>query len=85
MRLLAGALLVGIAVALPAAPARGETAGAAATLVYAVLPVTPEQCDDPIAAQGLFDAQYFVMDVQLHHVDLTRFSGPARVFRTGAS
>jgi hypothetical protein len=43
MRLLAGSLLVGIAVALPAAPARGETAGAAATLVYAVLPVTPEQ------------------------------------------
>ena len=43
MRLLAGALLVGIAVALPAAPARGETAGAAAALVYAVLPVTPEQ------------------------------------------
>ena len=43
MRLLAGALLVGIAVALPAAPARGETAGAAATLVYAILPVTPDQ------------------------------------------
>jgi hypothetical protein len=42
MRLLAGALLVGIAVALPATPARGETAGAA-TRVYAVLPVTPEQ------------------------------------------
>jgi predicted TIM-barrel fold metal-dependent hydrolase len=35
----------------------------------APLPVTREQCDDPIAARGLFDAEYFVMDVQLHHVD----------------
>lgn len=46
----------------------------------APLPVTPEQCDDPVAAQGLFDADYFVMDVQLHHVDLNRFSGPALAF-----
>src|SRR5262245_55369335 len=46
----------------------------------APLPVTPEQCDDPIAAQGLFDADYFVMDVQLHHVDLERFNTAALAF-----
>jgi uncharacterized protein len=39
----------------------------------AVLPVTMEQTRDPAAAAGLFDAEYFVMDVQLHHVDLERF------------
>lgn len=41
----------------------------------APLPVTPEQCDDPAAARTLFEADYFVMDVQLHHVDLDRFAG----------
>jgi hypothetical protein len=39
----------------------------------AVLPVTKEQCDDPVAAQELFEADDFVMDVQLHHVDLDQF------------
>jgi len=39
----------------------------------APLPVTPEQCDDPAAARTIFDADYFVMDVQLHHVDVERF------------
>jgi predicted TIM-barrel fold metal-dependent hydrolase len=39
----------------------------------APLPVTPEQCDDPEAAAELFSADYFVMDVQLHHVDLETF------------
>jgi hypothetical protein len=39
----------------------------------APLPVTPEQCDDPAAAAELFAADYFVMDVQLHHVDLEAF------------
>ena len=38
-----------------------------------VLPVTMEQTVDPEAAAGLFDADYFVMDVQLHHVDLEAF------------
>ena len=42
----------------------------------APLPVTPEQCDDPEAARSLFEADYFVMDVQLHHVDLERFNIP---------
>jgi hypothetical protein len=42
----------------------------------AVLPVTAEQCDDPAAARELFATDYFVMDVQLHHVDLTRFGNP---------
>ena len=45
----------------------------------APLPVTPEQCDDPVAARTLFEAEYFVMDVQLHHVDLERFNVPALV------
>jgi predicted TIM-barrel fold metal-dependent hydrolase len=39
----------------------------------APLPVTPEQCDDPEAAETLFSADYFVMDVQLHHVDLETY------------
>jgi hypothetical protein len=39
----------------------------------AVLPVTLDQACDPAAAAGLFDAEHFVMDVQLHHVDLERF------------
>jgi predicted TIM-barrel fold metal-dependent hydrolase len=43
----------------------------------ALLPVTPEQCADPAAARALFSADYFVMDVQLHHVDLDRFNIPA--------
>jgi len=46
----------------------------------AVLPVTPEQCDDPEAARTLFAADYFVMDVQLHHVDLDRFDTPLFAF-----
>ncbi len=40
-----------------------------------VLPVTLEQTQDPDAAAGLFEAEYFVMDVQLHHVDLDVFGG----------
>ena len=43
----------------------------------APLPVTPEQCNDPAAARDLFTADYFVMDVQLHHVDLDHFNNPA--------
>jgi len=39
----------------------------------AVLPVTLEQTRDPSAAAEMFDAEYFVMDVQLHHVDLATF------------
>lgn len=46
----------------------------------APLPVTPEQCDDPAAGRTLFTADYFVMDVQLHHVDLDRFDNPAFAF-----
>jgi len=45
-----------------------STSGAAAPL-----PVTAEQCDDPEAAAELFAADYFVMDVQLHHVDLETY------------
>ena len=39
----------------------------------AVLPVTQEQTEDPEAAAQMFTANHFVMDVQLHHVDLERF------------
>jgi len=39
----------------------------------AVLPVTMEQTQDPAVAAGLFDADYFVVDVQLHHVGLEAF------------
>ncbi|HVH06337.1 MAG TPA: amidohydrolase family protein [Myxococcota bacterium] len=39
----------------------------------AVLPVDPAQCDDPETAGELFAADYFVMDVQLHHVDLEAY------------
>ena len=50
----------------------------------AVLPVTPEQCDDPEAALELFDRGVFVVDVQLHHVDRVSFPqdfwGPALRF-----
>jgi hypothetical protein len=42
----------------------------------AALPVRREQCDDPEAARELFRKQYFVMDVQLHHVDTERFNLP---------
>lgn len=45
------------------------------TGVAAALPVTKEQCDDPEAARELFQADYFVMDVQLHHVDIETFPG----------
>ncbi len=41
----------------------------------AALPVTPEQCDDPEAAAELFAADVFVMDVQIHHVDLVAYGG----------
>jgi len=37
----------------------------------AVLPVRREHCDDPAAGRELFEAEYFVLDVQTHHVDLT--------------
>src|SRR5215470_13674176 len=40
----------------------------------AALPVTKAQCDDPAAARELFKADHFVMDVQLHHVDLETFT-----------
>ena len=46
----------------------------------AVLPVTAAQCDDPAAAREIFAGEYFVMDVQLHHVDLTRFANPLFAF-----
>ncbi len=39
----------------------------------ASLPITQEQCDDPQAARELFSEEFFVMDVQLHHVDLEQF------------
>ncbi len=39
----------------------------------AVLPVSAEQCDDPEAGGTLFQADYFIMDVQIHHVDLVQF------------
>jgi len=42
----------------------------------AVLPVTPEQCDDPEAAREIFSARPFIVDVQLHHVDTEVFSNP---------
>ncbi len=41
----------------------------------AVVPVTLEQTRDPAAAAGMFGREYFVMDVQLHHVDLETFGG----------
>ena len=41
-----------------------------------VLPVRPEQCDDPAGGARAFQADYFVMDVQLHHVDSTVFNYP---------
>jgi hypothetical protein len=47
--------------------------GLACTGPEAILPVTPDQCDDPEAAAELFVNNYFVMDVQLHHVDSTAF------------
>jgi uncharacterized protein len=40
----------------------------------AILPVTKEQCDDPEAAREIFKKEYFVMDVQLHHVDTVTFA-----------
>jgi predicted TIM-barrel fold metal-dependent hydrolase len=48
-------------------------AGLACTGPEAVLPVSADQCDDPDAAAELFIDDYFVMDVQLHHVDTTAF------------
>jgi predicted TIM-barrel fold metal-dependent hydrolase len=42
----------------------------------AVLPVTAAQCDDPAAAREIFATDFFVMDVQLHHVDLDHFNSP---------
>jgi len=47
----------------------------------AVLPVTLEQTRDPVAAAQIFAAEYFVMDVQLHHVDLEAF-GNVRALAT---
>ncbi len=41
----------------------------------AVLPVSKPHCDDPEVGGQLFSADYFVMDVQLHHVDLEVFGG----------
>ena len=46
----------------------------------AVLPVSALQCDDPLAARELFSAEYFVMDVQLHHVDLDKFGSQLFAF-----
>jgi len=43
----------------------------------AVLPVTKEECDDPAAAREKFKADYFIMDVQLHHVDTVRYPNVA--------
>src|SRR5437879_4627175 len=37
----------------------------------AVMPVRVEHCDDPAGGRALLGAEYFVMDVQTHHVDLT--------------
>ncbi|MCS5636532.1 MAG: hypothetical protein NZ990_08435, partial [Myxococcota bacterium] len=48
-------------------------AGLACSGPEAVLPVSADQCDDPEAAAELFVTDYFVMDVQLHHVDTTVF------------
>jgi predicted TIM-barrel fold metal-dependent hydrolase len=54
--------------------------GVASSGDAAVLPVRPEHCDDPQAARELFQADYFVMDVQLHHVDVERFPLPQLAF-----
>ena len=35
------------------------------------MPIVPEKCDDPAAAEHLLQKRTFVMDVQNHHVDLT--------------
>ena len=51
-------------------------AGLACTGPEAVLPVTADQCDDPEAAAELFTSDFFVMDVQLHHVDTAVFPQP---------
>lgn len=50
-----------------------QVAGLPSSGAAAPLPVRPEQCDDPEAAEALFEADYFVMDVQLHHVDLEAY------------
>ena len=42
--------------------------------------VKKEHCDDPELARELFEQEFFVMDVQLHHVDLSPFSPPVRAF-----
>ena len=47
--------------------------GLSSTGSAAPLPVSGQQCDDPEAAGELFSAEYFVMDVQLHSVDLDDF------------
>ncbi|MDX2167940.1 MAG: amidohydrolase family protein [Deltaproteobacteria bacterium] len=57
-----------------------EVHGLAASGDAAVLPVTAEQCDDPQAARELFSKDYFVVDVQLHHVDLERYNTPLLAF-----
>ena len=48
-------------------------AGLACSGPEAVLPVTADQCDDPEAAAEIFVSEFFVMDVQLHHVDTVAF------------
>lgn len=43
----------------------------------AAMPVRSVHCDDPEAGRQLLDRDMFIMDVQLHHVDLDLFgSGP---------
>jgi predicted TIM-barrel fold metal-dependent hydrolase len=41
----------------------------------AAAPMDRVHCDDPDAARELLDTDVFVMDVQQHHVDLTRYGG----------
>lgn len=58
---------------------RTATAAATAFLVLnrvygsRAFAVDRQHCEDPEAARTLLDRKYFVMDVQLHHVDLERF------------
>jgi predicted TIM-barrel fold metal-dependent hydrolase len=41
----------------------------------AAMPVRREHCEDPAAGRELLDRDWFVMDVQTHHVDLPVFGG----------
>jgi predicted TIM-barrel fold metal-dependent hydrolase len=46
----------------------------------AAMPVRPEHCDDLDAARERLDKKLFVMDVQMHHVDLNEYNDPVYCF-----